>query len=72
VGTFGPYAVLAKSRWQAAPEIPTADEAGLPGLYISNWSGLWAPPGIPRAGPMILALRILYFEDLSHILSPSR
>jgi tripartite-type tricarboxylate transporter receptor subunit TctC len=43
------YAVMAKSRWEAAPEIPTGDEAGLPGLYISNWTGLWAPAGTPKA-----------------------
>jgi tripartite-type tricarboxylate transporter receptor subunit TctC len=48
-GNVRAYAVLAKSRWQAAPEIPTVDEAGLPGLYISNWSGLWAPAGTPPA-----------------------
>ncbi len=31
-----------------APEIPTVDEAGLPGFYVSTWSGLWAPGGTPR------------------------
>ena len=49
-GQLRAYAVMARSRWEAAPEIPTADEAGLPGLYISNWTGLWAPPGTPKAG----------------------
>jgi len=47
-GNLRAYAVMARSRWEAAPEIPTADEAGLPGLYISNWTGLWAPPGTPK------------------------
>jgi hypothetical protein len=28
-----------------APEVPTVDEAGLPGFYLANWSGLWAPKG---------------------------
>src|SRR5205814_6267298 len=32
----------------AAPEIPTVDEAGLPGFYISVWRGLWAAKGTPR------------------------
>jgi tripartite-type tricarboxylate transporter receptor subunit TctC len=41
------YAVMARTRWFAAPDIPTADEAGLGGLYVSAWHGLWAPKGTP-------------------------
>jgi tripartite-type tricarboxylate transporter receptor subunit TctC len=48
-GNLRAYAVMARSRWEAAPEVPTADEAGLPGLYISNWTGIWAPQGTPKA-----------------------
>jgi tripartite-type tricarboxylate transporter receptor subunit TctC len=48
-GNMRAYAVMTKNRWEPAPEIPTADEAGLPGLYISNWSGLWTPTGTPKA-----------------------
>jgi tripartite-type tricarboxylate transporter receptor subunit TctC len=40
--------VTAKSRIASAPDIPTVDEAGLPGLYIAVWHGLWAPKGTPR------------------------
>ena len=47
-GTVKAYAVAAKSRSPAAPEIPTVDEAGLPGLYGSLWNGLWAPKGTPH------------------------
>jgi tripartite-type tricarboxylate transporter receptor subunit TctC len=32
----------------AAPDIPTVDEAGLPGLYFSNWKALWAPARTPK------------------------
>ena len=32
-----------KERLAQAPDIPTADEAGLPGLDVSNWFGFWAP-----------------------------
>jgi tripartite-type tricarboxylate transporter receptor subunit TctC len=46
-GGIKAYAVMAKSRWFAAPEVPTADEAGLDGLYVSAWHGLWAPKGTP-------------------------
>jgi len=47
-GKIRAYAVTAKTRLAAAPEIPTVDEAGLPGLYISIWYGIWAPKGTPR------------------------
>ncbi len=47
-GTIKAYAVTAKSRLPQAPDIPTADEAGLPGFYGSQWFGLWAPKGTPR------------------------
>lgn len=43
------YAVMAKSRLAAAPDVPTVDEAGLPGFYISIWLGLWAPKGTPSS-----------------------
>jgi tripartite-type tricarboxylate transporter receptor subunit TctC len=42
------YAVTAKERLASAPEIPTVDEAGLPGFHVSIWQGLWAPKGTPR------------------------
>jgi tripartite-type tricarboxylate transporter receptor subunit TctC len=47
-GKIRAYAVTAKSRLSSAPDIPTVDEAGLPGLYISVWYGIWAPKGTPR------------------------
>jgi tripartite-type tricarboxylate transporter receptor subunit TctC len=47
-GKLRAYAVLAKSQWSAAPDVPTAAEAGVPGLTISFWHGLWAPRGTPR------------------------
>ena len=42
------YVVMAKSGWWAAPEMPTMDEAGLPGLAPSFWHGFWAPKGTPK------------------------
>jgi tripartite-type tricarboxylate transporter receptor subunit TctC len=42
------YAVAAPRRLTIAPEIPTVDEAGLPGFYVSYWHGLWAPKGTPK------------------------
>ena len=47
-GNVKAFAVTSKARLAAAPDIPTAEEAGLPGFNISNWRGLWAPKGTPR------------------------
>ena len=47
-GTIKAYAVTAKERLPSAPDIPTVDEAGVPGLYISVWYGLWVPKGTPK------------------------
>ena len=46
-GKIKTYAVLTSTRWTAAPEIPTIDEAGGPALYSPFWHGLWAPKGTP-------------------------
>jgi tripartite-type tricarboxylate transporter receptor subunit TctC len=48
-GTIKGYAVMSKTRITAAPEIPTVDEAGLPGFYMSAWQAVWAPKGTPPA-----------------------
>jgi tripartite-type tricarboxylate transporter receptor subunit TctC len=45
-GKIKAYAVTAKARDAAAPEIPTAAEAGYP-MDVSIWNGLWAPKGTP-------------------------
>jgi tripartite-type tricarboxylate transporter receptor subunit TctC len=47
-GSIKAYAVTAKNRLAAAPDIPSVDEAGLPGFYASSWNGLWVPKGTPR------------------------
>src|ERR1041385_233838 len=41
-------AVNAKKRLQAAPDIPTAEEAGLPGMVAANFNGLFGPAGLPK------------------------
>jgi tripartite-type tricarboxylate transporter receptor subunit TctC len=45
--TVKAYAVTAKNSLAAAPDIPTVDAAGLPGLYMAVWHGLWVPKGTP-------------------------
>ena len=47
-GNLQAYAVTSKTRLTVAPDIPTVDEAGLPGFYISVWHGLWASKGTPK------------------------
>jgi tripartite-type tricarboxylate transporter receptor subunit TctC len=47
-GQLKGMAMQSKERWWAAPEIPTVDEAGVPGLYGSFWHGMWAPKGTPK------------------------
>jgi tripartite-type tricarboxylate transporter receptor subunit TctC len=42
------YAVMAKSRSPATPEIPTVEEAGLPGVHVEPWHAIWAPKGTPK------------------------
>jgi tripartite-type tricarboxylate transporter receptor subunit TctC len=47
-GALKTYAVTAKDRIAVAPDIPTTDEAGLPGFYFSFWHAMWAPKGTPK------------------------
>jgi tripartite-type tricarboxylate transporter receptor subunit TctC len=47
-GKIRAYAITAEKRLPAAPDIPTSDEAGLPGFHISLWTALWAPKGTPK------------------------
>ena len=53
-GSIKAYAVTAKSRLLVAPDIPTVDEAGLPGFYFSFWHAIWVPKGTPK--PVIAKL----------------
>jgi len=47
-GSIKAYAVTDKRRLPSAPEIPTVDEAGVPGLHVSTWFGLWGTKGTPK------------------------
>jgi tripartite-type tricarboxylate transporter receptor subunit TctC len=47
-GRVKAYAVAAHARLSSAPDIPTVDEAGLPGFYVSVWNGLWVPKRTPQ------------------------
>jgi tripartite-type tricarboxylate transporter receptor subunit TctC len=43
-----PIAVTGKTRLLASPNIPTVEQAGLPGFTASLWYGLWVPKGTPK------------------------
>lgn len=47
-GTLKAYAVLSSSRMKLAPDIPTVDEAGVPGLHLVGWYSIFGPKGIPK------------------------
>jgi len=62
-GALKAYAVTAKERIAVAPDIPTTDEAGLPGFYFSFWHALWAPKGTPK--PIIAKLSAAVMDALA-------
>lgn len=62
-GTIKAYAITSAQRAAVAPEIPTVDEAGLPGLHITPWHSLWVPKGTPE--PVIAALNAAVTEALA-------
>ena len=47
-GTIRAYAITQENRLPQAPDVPTVDEAGLPGFHMTLWSGLWVPRGTPK------------------------
>src|SRR6476659_6239048 len=47
-GTIRGYAVTDTKRAESAADIPTADEAGLPGFFMTLWSGMWVPKDTPK------------------------
>jgi tripartite-type tricarboxylate transporter receptor subunit TctC len=53
-GKFKVFAVMAKTRFAPAPDVPTVDEAGAPGLHFPFWHGMWAPKNTPK--PVIAKL----------------
>jgi tripartite-type tricarboxylate transporter receptor subunit TctC len=47
-GSVKPFAITGKARLPSWPDIPTADEAGVPGFFASLWYGLWVPKDTPK------------------------
>jgi tripartite-type tricarboxylate transporter receptor subunit TctC len=47
-GQIKALAMLNPTRWPPTPDVPTIDEAGMPGLHLALWNGIWAPKATPR------------------------
>ena len=47
-GKIRAYGISADKRLAAAPDVPTVDEAGLPGFHVEIWSAFWVPKGTPK------------------------
>ncbi len=62
-GNVKVFAVCDPKRLPSAPEIPTVDEAGLPGYHVALWHGLWTPKGTPK--PILDRLHAAVVEALS-------
>jgi len=62
-GTIKGYAVTAEKRASVAPDIPTVDEAGLPGLHLTPWHSLWVPKGTPK--DIVMKLNAAAMEALA-------
>jgi tripartite-type tricarboxylate transporter receptor subunit TctC len=69
-GTIKAYAVTSRSRLSTATDIPTVDEAGLPGFYISSWQALFAPKGTPPS--VVARLHAAVIEALADPVVRSR
>jgi tripartite-type tricarboxylate transporter receptor subunit TctC len=62
-GNVKAYAVTSKTRLAAAPDVPTVDEAGLPGYYVSSWHAIWVPKATPK--PVIAKLNAAVVDALA-------
>jgi len=56
-------AITAKSRSAAAPDVPTVDEAGLPGFHVLSWHAIWVPKATPKS--VIAKLNTAVVETLA-------
>jgi tripartite-type tricarboxylate transporter receptor subunit TctC len=47
-GSYPALAVTSKQRWRGLPDVPTLDEAGVPGFDVSSWFAIEGPAALPR------------------------
>src|SRR5262249_1825324 len=65
-GKIKGYAVTTKTRVPSLPELPTMDEAGVPGFEVAVWHGLYAPKGTakPVIDKLALALQAALKDEI--------
>jgi tripartite-type tricarboxylate transporter receptor subunit TctC len=63
-GSVKPFAITGRTRLPSSPDIPTADEAGLPGFFASLWYGLWVPKSTPKE--ILAKLNATMVQILAH------
>jgi tripartite-type tricarboxylate transporter receptor subunit TctC len=64
-GRLRALGVTGTTRWPTQPQVPTVDEAGVPGYAVNGWYGVLAPGGTPRANVERLNGEIVKFLKLS-------
>lgn len=64
-GKLKPIAVTTEKRSFVVPQVPTLQEAGLPGYVVTTWYALWAPTGAPKD-----AVDRMYAETAKALQSP--
>jgi len=69
-GAIRTYAIAAKKRSGAVPNIPSVDEAGMSGFYFSTWNGMFVPKGTPSS--VIARLNAVAVEALADPVVRSR
>src|SRR5580698_2718028 len=47
-GAVKPFAIMSDKRWFLTPDIPPKEEAGVAGLSLPFWQGMWVPKATPR------------------------
>jgi len=48
-GEFRALAVTSKARWRDFPDVPTVEEAAIPGFEVISWTGLAGPAKLPKS-----------------------
>lgn len=69
-GNVKPLAITTAKRSQIAPNIPTAAEAGMPGLEFSSWYGVWGPKGM--SNELTSRLNALFNESVKELAASGR
>jgi tripartite-type tricarboxylate transporter receptor subunit TctC len=64
-GTMIPIGVASPKRWNLFPNVPTLEEAGLPGLFLQSWQGVAGPANLPQN--VVSTLNVAYNKALSAV-----